>query len=64
MNENNQENKNAQENRVDEGKRGSGGYTPMTDAQLKKARRITTVVLAVIAMVVLVIFYLKKGGVI
>jgi len=38
------------------------GYTPMTDAQIKKARRISTIITSIVAVIVLVLLYLKKNG--
>lgn len=40
------------------------GYTPMTESQIKHARKISTIISVVAAAVVLVIYYLKKSGII
>ncbi len=40
------------------------GYQPMTDAQLRKARRISTIISVVVAVIVIVLIYLKNNGVI
>lgn len=39
------------------------GYTPMSETQIRRARKISTLVSVVAAAVVLVIYYLKKSGV-
>lgn len=49
---------NGEHNRNEEKK----GYTPMTDAQIKKARTISTIISVVAAVVVIVIIYLKNNG--
>lgn len=54
MNENNQNENNQNEKK--------SGYTPMTDAQIKKARIISTIITSIIAVIVLVLLYLKKNG--
>lgn len=51
------------DNQNNENKNEKNGYTPMSETQLRHARKISTIISVVAAAVVLVIYYLKKNGV-